>query len=81
LVGNVRLGIVYGSIGEYTGTMAVPTIANVRKGVATDNTLGIGELTAADFLDAILASSNAAAIRLKNVSTTDITGNQIASYQ
>jgi hypothetical protein len=81
LVGNVRLGIVYGSIGEYTGTMAVPTIANVRKGVATDNTLGIGELTAADFLDAILASSNAAAVRLKNVSTTDITGNQIASYQ
>jgi hypothetical protein len=61
--------------------MAVPTIANVRKGVATDNTLGIGELTAADFLDAILASSNAAAVRLKNVSTTDITGNQIASYQ
>lgn len=77
---NVRLGIVYGSTGEFTGTMAVPTPSNVRIGVSTDATTGTGELTAADFLNAILASSNAAAIRLKNVSTVNITGNQLASY-
>ena len=77
---NVRLGIVYGSTGEFTGTMAVPIPSNVRVGVSTDATTGTGELTAADFLNAILASSNAAAIRLKNVSTVNITGNQLASY-
>jgi len=79
-ISNVRSGVVYGASSGLTGTMVVPTPANVRKGVLTDNTVGTGELTANDFLNAITASTNPMAVRLANVSTVSTTGSQLASY-
>ena len=79
-IANVRSGIVYGASSGLTGTMVVPTPANVRKGVLTDNTVGTGELTANDFLNAITASTNPMAVRLANISTVSTTGSQLASY-
>jgi hypothetical protein len=60
--------------------MIVPSPSDVRISVPTDNTVGTGQLTAADFLAAIAASSDPIAVRLKNVSTVDTTGAQMASY-
>ena len=77
---NVRSGTVYGASNELTGTMIVPTPSNVRISVPTDNTVGTGQLTAADFLAAIAASSDPIAVRLNNVSTVDTSGAQMASY-
>lgn len=80
LTTNVRSGVVYGGNNELTGVLVMPLPSNVRIGVPTDNTTGTGELTAEDFLNAIQSSSNVSAIRLKNVSTVDTTGNQLAAY-
>jgi hypothetical protein len=77
---NVRNGTTYGASSELTGTMIVPSPSDVRISVPTDNTVGTGELTAADFLAAIAASSDPIAVRLNNVSTVDTSGAQMASY-
>ena len=77
---NVRSGITYGASLELTGTMIVPSPSDVRISVPTDNTVGTGQLTAADFLAAIAASSDPIAVRLNNVSTVDTSGAQMASY-
>jgi hypothetical protein len=58
----------------------MPLPSNVRVGVPTDNTIGTGELTAADFLAAIGVSTDPVAERLRTVSTVDTTGNQMASF-
>jgi hypothetical protein len=80
LEADVRDATVYGASNELTGTMIVPSPSDVRISVPTDNTVGTGELTAADFLAAIAASSDPIAVRLNNVSTVDTSGAQIASY-
>jgi hypothetical protein len=80
LPSNVRSGIVYGSINEFTGTTIIATPDNVRKGVLTDNTIGTGQLTAEDFLNAISTGTDPLSIRLQNVSTVQSTGDQISNY-
>lgn len=75
---DVRQGIVYGD-STYTGTLAVPSPSNVRNGVPTDNTVGTADLTAQDFLDLLSTSPDPVAERLRNVSTVQSTGDQIAS--
>ena len=77
---NVRSGIVYGASNELTGSMIVPSPSDIRISVPTDNTVGTGQLTAADFLAAIAASADPVAVRLNNVSTVDTSGAQMASY-
>ena len=77
---DVREGTVYGPSLEITGTLIVPNPSNVRKGVATDDTIGTAELTAEDILEAIEASTNPIAERLRNVSTVQTTGGQITSF-
>ena len=82
-VTNVRLGIVYGSTNELTGTMIVPTPANVRSGVPTDATVGTAALTIADFWDinaSTLTTAGSIGDRVRNCSTVDVTGNQIAAF-
>ncbi len=75
---NVRAGTVYNS-GNRTGTLAVPDPANVRKGIATDNTLGTADLTADDIWSTSIASlTEGIGARLKNVSTVETTGDQLA---
>jgi hypothetical protein len=77
---DVRNGTTYGASSELTGSMIVPNPSDVRISVPTDNTVGTGQLTAADFLAAISGSADAIATRLRNVSTVDTTGAQMASY-
>lgn len=78
---NVRFGTVYAS-GSQTGTMKVPAAANVRLGVAVDNTVGTAVLAPGDVWDYLRANMNTSGSigeRLKNASTVDSTGTQIAS--
>jgi len=78
---NVRFGITYAS-GSQTGTMYVPTASNVRLGVGVDNTVGTAALSVNDIwnvLTSTLNTSGSIGERLKNTSTVDSTGTQIAS--
>jgi hypothetical protein len=74
---NVRQGTTY-ALGSQTGTLIVPSPSNVRKDIPTDNTVGTADLTAQDFIDLLSTSSDAIAVRLRNVATVETTGNQIA---
>lgn len=80
LTTDVKSGVVFGASNELTGVLVMPLPSNVRIGVLTDNTTGTGQLLAEDFLNAIQSSSNVSAIRLKNVSTTQSTGDQLSSF-
>jgi len=75
---NVRRGTSYGNINQYTGTMYVPTPDNVRKSVLTDNTVGTADLSVSSLIDTLTGSTNPMAVRLRNVSTAQITGSQIS---
>jgi hypothetical protein len=80
LPANVRNGLVYGSLSQYLGTLIMATPDNVRNGVNTDATVGTADLTAEDIFNEIGSSSNTIAVRLRNVSTVETTGDQLASY-
>jgi hypothetical protein len=80
-VSNVRFGVVYG-VGSFTGTMRVPAAINVRLGVDVDNTVGTGAITADDVWNVLtsgLNTSGSIGDRLKNTSTVDSTGDQLAA--
>jgi len=80
---NVRFGTVYGSSSEFTGTLRVPNPNTVALGVLTDNTTGTMLMTPADFWNAATSSMTTAGSigeRLKNASTVQTTGDQLASY-
>jgi hypothetical protein len=80
-VSNVRFGVVYGA-GSFEGTMRVPAAINVRLGVDVDNTVGTGAVTADDVWNVLtsgLNTSGSIGDRLKNTSTVDSTGNQLAA--
>ena len=82
IAANVRNGITYASA-SLTGTLIVPTPDNVRKGVATDATVGTADLTAADMWNALTSSMTTAGSigeRLKNASTVQSNGDQLAAY-
>jgi hypothetical protein len=53
---DVRDGVDYGPALELTGTLAVPTADNVRKGVPIDDTIGTADLTAADMWNYLTSS-------------------------
>jgi hypothetical protein len=78
---NVRSGVTFGPALSLTGTMVVPAASNVRTGVAVDNTVGTGELTSADIISGINASSDPLAVRLKNALTDVTAGNIISQYK
>jgi len=73
---NVRNGVSY-SFGTFTGTLVVPTSSAVSYGVAVDNTTGSAILSANDFFNAVSGSSDPVAVRLRNVSTVQTTGDQL----
>jgi hypothetical protein len=78
---NVRSGTTYGISGALTGTCAVPPAASVATGVPVDNTTGTASLTPADFWNALtsgMTTSGSIGVRLKNASTLDSTGQQLA---
>lgn len=78
---NVRSGTTYGISNALTGTCAVPPAASVATGVPVDNTTGTASLTPADFWNALtsgMTTSGSIGVRLKNASTLDSTGQQLA---
>jgi hypothetical protein len=78
---NVRSGVTFGPALSLTGTMVVLANSDVRKDVPNDNSVGTVELTSADIISGINASSDPLAVRLKN-SLTDVTaGNIISQYK
>ena len=80
---NVRLGTVYGPTNNLTGTCAVPPAAAVSIGVPVDNTVGTGYLNATDIWNVPLASittPNSIGERLKDASTVQTTGAQLAAF-
>jgi hypothetical protein len=80
---DVRFGTVYGGSGILTGTMRVPSAANVLQGVLVDNTTGTLLMTPSDFWNYLIASgftADSIGDRLQNVATVATTGGQIASY-
>jgi hypothetical protein len=80
---DVRSGIIYGPNNDYTGTCAVPPPAAVSLGVPVDNTTGTAFLTAADMWNVPLASIttlNSIGKRLKDASTVQSTGAQLAAF-
>lgn len=79
---NVRNGVSY-ALGTFTGTLKVPSPDSVAKGVQTDNTVGTAALTPEAVWNALTSAMNtpnSIGERLKNASTVDTTGNQIASF-
>jgi hypothetical protein len=77
-VTDVRNGVNFGT--SSVGSLIVPTVDNVRKGVPTDNTVGTAELTAQDLFDAITASADPVAERLRNVATVETTAGTVAAF-
>jgi hypothetical protein len=77
---DVRFGTTFGPALSLTGTMVVPSASDVRENVPTDNTVGTGELTSADIISGINASSDDLAVRLKNTLTDTTAGNIISQY-
>jgi hypothetical protein len=79
---DVRSGTTYNT-GSSTGTLAMPAPNLVQLGVPVDNTVGTGNLTPADFWDYLISNGFATGSigeRLKNASTVDTTGAQIAAF-
>jgi hypothetical protein len=82
-INNVRFGTVYGASSELTGTLSVPSAANVLSGVLVDNTTGTLLMTPQQFWDHLISTGftpNSIGDRLQNASTVATTGGQIASY-
>ena len=80
---NVRFGTTYGASSELTGTLRVPSAANVLSGVLVDATTGTLLMTPADFWNYLIASgftADSIGDRLQNAATVATTGGQIASY-
>lgn len=79
---NVRNGVSY-ALGTFTGTLKVPSPDSVAKDVPTDNTVGTAALKPEDVWNALtstMTTPDSIGERLKNASTVQTTGDQIASY-
>ena len=78
---DVRFGVTYQS-GSKTGTAYIPSPSSVGFGVPVDNTTGTASLTPASVWNAAtssLTTSGSIGERLKNASTVDTTGDQLAA--
>lgn len=78
---DVRFGVTYQG-GSKTGTARIPAAASVAFGVPVDNTTGTAALTPSavwDTATSSLTTSGSIGERLKNASTVDTTGDQLAA--
>lgn len=78
---DVRFGVTYQS-GSKTGSAYIPAAASVAFGVPVDNTTGTAALTPSAVWDTATSSLNTSGSigeRLKNASTVDTTGDQLAA--
>jgi hypothetical protein len=80
---DVKLGVTYAASPTRTGTCAVPLPQYVSQGVATGSTVGTAYLNAADVWNiqtSTLTTAGSIGERLKNASTVQTNGDQLASY-
>lgn len=77
---NVRFGTPFGVDNTFVGTCRIPTPDTVLLGAPTDDTTGTLLMTPDQFVTELNNSSTAVAVRLRNVSTVETTGDQIVSY-
>ena len=78
---NVRFGTIYAN-GSQTGTCKIPATTAVAAGVGVDNTVGSAVLSPGDVWNALvstMSTSGSIGERLKNASTVQTTGEQLAS--
>jgi hypothetical protein len=78
---DVRFGVSYQS-GSKTGSAYIPAASSVGFGVPVDNTTGTAALTPASVWDvatSTLTTASSIGERLKNASTVDTTGDQLAA--
>ena len=78
---DVRFGVTYQG-GSKTGSAYIPAAASVAFGVPVDNTTGTAALTPSavwDTATSSLTTSGSIGERLKNASTVDTTGDQLAA--
>jgi hypothetical protein len=81
IASNVRAGIVYAN-GSQTGTCVIPPTASVAYGILVDNTTGSAVLNAEDIWKVPVTSltgSGSIGARIKNISTVQSTGAQLAA--
>lgn len=81
---DVRYNVAYGASPTRYGTCRVPAPQYVSQGVLVDSTIGTAYLSASDVwnvLTSTITTSGSIGERLKNASTVQTTGDQIASYQ
>jgi hypothetical protein len=79
---DVRLGTTY-ALGTQTGTCNVPNPNSVAFGIPVDNTTGTAVLTVSDvwnYPTSSLSTANSIGLRMKNSSTIDTTGAQLAAF-
>jgi len=80
---DVRFGTTYAASPTRTGTLRVPLPQYVSQGVLTDNTVGTAYLSATDVWNVLttnITTVGSIGERLKNASTVQTTGDQLASY-
>lgn len=80
---DVRFGTTYSASPTRTGTLRVPLPQYVSQGVLTDNTVGTAYLSATDVWNVLTSSITTAGSigeRLKNASTVQTNGDQLAAY-
>lgn len=80
---DVRFGTNYSASPTRTGTLRVPLPQYVSQGVLTDNTVGTAYLDATDVWNVLTSSITTAGSigeRLKNASTVQTNGDQLAAY-
>ena len=80
---DVRFGTTYAASPTRTGTLRVPLPQYVSQGVLTDNTVGTAYINAADVwnvLSSTITTSGSIGERLKNASTVQSNGDQLAAY-
>jgi hypothetical protein len=85
IAADVREGTVY-ALGSQTGTLIVPSPANVALNVPTDNTVGTAVITKEAVKEAVwdallndITEPNSIGVRLKNAATVESTGAQLAN--
>jgi hypothetical protein len=91
---NVRFNTTYGPTNEFTGTMKVPAPNQVISGIPVDGTVGTAVISSEGLTEALIAASvirldqpasslntpGSIGERLKNVSTVESVGEQIAAF-
>lgn len=69
---NVRTGVVYGNVNQFTGTVVIPSASNVMRGVLVDATTGSASFNINNvwtYATASMTASNSIGDRLRNIAT------------